>query len=212
MFKKSLTSFVVLVMIFAFALSTCSTPAILSSVVSSAQPTVTSKLAVGLLKLEGTDQAVTAAQASTLLPLWKAINVMGNDKSASQAEVAALYQQTEDTLTAGQLAAISKVTYKQSDLSALVQKYGSSSTGQSASATKTTAANSSQAANIGPADMGGGMNDITSVGTTSSTSAATSQAASSAKTSKASTAASTDINPTFASAIVTILQKRVVLE
>ena len=47
---------------------------------------VEQKLAIGTLKLEGTDLAVTADQAKTLLPLWKAVKTMSTDSNTSAEE------------------------------------------------------------------------------------------------------------------------------
>ena len=214
MHKRSLTSFLVLTLILSFALSACSGAPIaaLSILPQSAvtgQQSTTKNLAIGILKMEGTSQAVTATQASTLLPLWKAVNAMGNDKSASKLEVAALYDQIQESLTADQVAMIKQVTYTQPELANMIQKYGSTSTGKSSSASKTATSSSQGGGAGGPSDMGGGpMGDISSVGNASSTS---SQTASSAKTSNTSSSSS-DINPTFASAIVTLFKKRASLE
>ena len=218
MFRKSLTSTLILIIILTFALSACSSiPAAVSSILpqtqaaAAAQQSITNKLAVGTLEMEGTSQAVTAAQAATLLPLWKAVNVMGYDKTASSAEVAALYEQIQGTLTASQLAAIKQMTLSQAELTALTQKYGSTSSSQAAASSKTASSSSSQAQAGAAQDMSGGaVGDITSVGYT--TPNTTSQSAASVKTAKTSTGSSADINPTFASAIVTLLKQRTTLE
>lgn len=85
---------------------------------------VESKLAIGTLKLEGTDKAITAAQAKTLLPLWKAVKSLNNSTTASNDEMTALYKQIEEAMTADQIAAIKSLSLSQTDLQALSQKYG----------------------------------------------------------------------------------------
>lgn len=85
---------------------------------------VESKLAIGTLKLEGTDKAITAAQAKTLLPLWKAVKSLNNSATASNDEMTALYKQIEEAMTADQIAAIKSLSLSQTDLQALSQKYG----------------------------------------------------------------------------------------
>ena len=50
-------------------------------------------LILGTLKLEDTDQAITADQASELLVLWKAMRVLSSSDTTSQAELDALFQQ-----------------------------------------------------------------------------------------------------------------------
>lgn len=85
---------------------------------------VESKLAIGTLQLEGTDKAITAAQAKTLLPLWKAVKSLNNSSTASNDEMTALYKQIEEAMTADQIAAIKSLSLSQTDLQALSQKYG----------------------------------------------------------------------------------------
>jgi hypothetical protein len=85
---------------------------------------VESKLAIGFLKLEGTDKAVTADEAKTQLPLWKALKALSAGNNTAQDEITALYQQIEDGLTADQVKAIKDLTWKQEDLTALGQQYG----------------------------------------------------------------------------------------
>lgn len=68
-------------------------------------PTV-SKLALGILKLESTSNAVTADQAKLLLTLWQAYQSMGNSDTTSQVELEALASQIKGSLTDAQLRAI----------------------------------------------------------------------------------------------------------
>ncbi len=85
---------------------------------------VEDKLGVGTLKLEGTDKAVTAAQAKTLLPLWKAVKSLSTSSSTSTAELTALYQQIEEGMTADQVQAIKNLNLSPTDLQALMTQYG----------------------------------------------------------------------------------------
>ena len=64
------------------------------------------ELIVGIFKLEGTDQAITTAQASELLPLWEAIKVLAASDTSAQEEVDAAARQIKETLTPAQLKAI----------------------------------------------------------------------------------------------------------
>lgn len=82
------------------------------------------KLALGTLKLEGTDKAVTADQAKTLLPLWKAVKSMSASTTASTDEMTAVYQQIQDAMTAEQVQAIKDLNLSQTDIQALMQQYG----------------------------------------------------------------------------------------
>src|SRR6266498_609956 len=47
---------------------------------------VEQKLGIGILKLEGTSQAVTARQAQDLLPLWKAVKTLSTSNNTSPQE------------------------------------------------------------------------------------------------------------------------------
>ncbi len=73
---------------------------------------VTSQLALGTLKLEGTENAVTEAQAAQLLPLWEALS---GTAAETEAERTGLVQQIEDTMTATQVSAIAAMALTQAD-------------------------------------------------------------------------------------------------
>jgi hypothetical protein len=80
-----------------------------------------SQIELGTLRLEGTDNAVTAQQAKALLPLWQAIqsgSLQGN------AETNAVLKQIEGTMTAGQLAAIATMHLTFEDLGSVAQDQG----------------------------------------------------------------------------------------
>jgi len=63
-------------------------------------------LAVGTLALDGTDNAITAAQAAELLPLWKAYRaLLASDATAPQ-ELAALVEQIRQGMAAEQQATL----------------------------------------------------------------------------------------------------------
>lgn len=55
-----------------------------------------SKLAIGILKMEGTDLAITPDQAKTLLPLWKAVKTLSTSATTSPDELNAVYRQIEE--------------------------------------------------------------------------------------------------------------------
>lgn len=81
-------------------------------------------LILGTLKLEDTDQAITADQASELLVLWKAMRVLSSSDTTSQAELDALFQQIKDTMTADQLSAIEAMNISTDNLSETIQSLG----------------------------------------------------------------------------------------
>ena len=115
---------------------------------AASQP-VEDKLAIGTLKLDGTAQAVTAAQAKTLLPLWKAVKTMSASNTTATAEMTALYSQIEDAMTAQQITAIKAISLSPTDM----QKYGSAAAGSSS---KTGSASSAQAQGSDGGPGGGG--------------------------------------------------------
>jgi len=85
-----------------------------------------SQLALGTLRLEGTGNAVTPAQAKTLLPLWQVIQ---NGVLQSDAEMNAVLKQIEGTMTAEQLAAIAAMQLTTEDVMAYAQESGLQSPG-----------------------------------------------------------------------------------
>lgn len=87
------------------------------------QQAVEDKLAIGILSLEGTGNAVTAEQAADLLPLWKAVRSLGSSTTASDDEITALYAQIQESMTADQVRAIEKLNLTQEEMRALMEKY-----------------------------------------------------------------------------------------
>jgi ABC-type phosphate/phosphonate transport system substrate-binding protein len=106
-----------------------------------------SRLALGILEMEGTDNAITADQAKQLLPLFQQLqsdmsnfgvgnggpnatpdaNATPQAPAASGANVGAnlqaLDQKIEMILTTDQVQAIEQMTFSQSDIASLMQKY-----------------------------------------------------------------------------------------
>jgi hypothetical protein len=72
-----------------------------------------SQLALGTLKLEGTENAVTPAQAKSLLPLWQALQ---SGSLQSDTETNAVLKQIEKTMTPEQLAAIAAMQLTAADM------------------------------------------------------------------------------------------------
>jgi hypothetical protein len=115
------------------------------------------KLAFGTLKLEGTPQAVTAKQAASLLPLWKAVKALSSSDTTAQAEIDALYKQIQGVMTADQVQTIQSMAWTQEDMRALMTKYGVQVGGPAAQGTpqaSTTRASRSQSG--GGGFQGGG--------------------------------------------------------
>lgn len=120
-------------------------------------PTET-KLLLGTFKLEGTEQSVTAEQAAELLPLWQVYSGLLTSDTAAQAEIDALIEQIQDTMTPEQMKAINAMELTQQDVFAVMQEQG---VGMSQRSTTTSSDSSSSGAQSGggmaPPDGGGGM-------------------------------------------------------
>jgi hypothetical protein len=82
------------------------------------------RLAVGTLQLEGTDQAVTAEQAKTLLPLWKAYKVVTASESSAPQERDAVVKQISESMTAEQLKTIEALELTPETLAQLTERLG----------------------------------------------------------------------------------------
>ena len=82
------------------------------------------KLLVGTLKLEDTDQAVSTEQAATLLPLWQAYRSLSNSQTSAEAEVEALLNQIQSTMTTEQVQEIKTMNLTDTDMSDLMQSMG----------------------------------------------------------------------------------------
>lgn len=90
-------------------------------------------LALGTFKLEDTDQAVTAAQAKKLLPLWKAVKSIGASDTAAQAEIDALYRQIKESMTSEQWKAIQAMNLTMQDAQTIMAQVGAMETTSSSS-------------------------------------------------------------------------------
>jgi hypothetical protein len=82
------------------------------------------QLLIGSLKLEGTDLAVDAQQASELLPLWQAYNELTTSETAAQAEIDAVVTQIQETMTPQQLQAITDMKLTPQEEFSLMQELG----------------------------------------------------------------------------------------
>jgi hypothetical protein len=81
-------------------------------------------LLIGTLKLDGTSNAVTAKQATDLLPLWQVYKDLSASSNAAQEEIDALVQQVQDTLTPEQMQAIIDMKLTRQDVFATMQQLG----------------------------------------------------------------------------------------
>lgn len=85
---------------------------------------LSTKLALGTLKLDNTDLAIASDQAADLLPLWQVLSSMSGSETASQVEIEALIRQIQDTMTPEQIAAIEDMNLTQADIFATMQELG----------------------------------------------------------------------------------------
>src|SRR5512147_1964522 len=83
-----------------------------------------SQEAIGTFKLEGTAQAVTAKQAAELLPLWQVYESLSQSDTAAQAEVDALVEQIQQSMTKDQMQAIQAMNLTPQDLFAVMREQG----------------------------------------------------------------------------------------
>jgi len=85
---------------------------------------VTMQLIIGSFKLEGTQNAIDAATAKNLLPLWQAVKALGSSDTTSAVEMEALYKQIEETMTPEQIEAISAMRLTREDMVQVTQQMG----------------------------------------------------------------------------------------
>lgn len=85
---------------------------------------VATQLIIGTFKLDDTDQAVTPEQAAKLLPLWQVYQSLGTSDTAAQAELDALVEQIQETMTTEQMQAITDMNLTQQDVMAVMQEQG----------------------------------------------------------------------------------------
>ena len=144
--KISLTA---LLLLFALILTACgassksSTP---TSKVTEKLPTQT-KLILGTINLEETDYAVTAEQATELLPMFYVLQELNKSGSAAQEEITGLVSQVQQVLTDDQIQAIDDMSLSMKDMAAITQVNNSSNTSPASSTSGGGAG--------GPPNMGG---------------------------------------------------------
>ncbi len=114
---------------------------------------------MGTLKLEGTDQAVTADQAKQLVPLWQTLQSLSNSNTAATEEMNALVDQIKSTMTAQQMEKITAMKLTQQDVMTAMNDAGVGFNPSGASGTPNAPSGSAQnnfPAGGGSAPDGGG--------------------------------------------------------
>jgi hypothetical protein len=77
---------------------------------------VETQLVLGTLKLEGTPQAVDSATAAKLVPLYTLLQQMTTSGTSAQAEIDAVLDQIQGTMTPDQIHAIAAMKLTQTDM------------------------------------------------------------------------------------------------
>jgi len=121
-----------IVLVMTLLLTACSSNASSPNTTESANSTAQSAtglsqvnmLLVGSLKLEETSQAISQDEAAQLLPLWQAYRSLSSSQTAAEAEVEALLQQIEGTMTSDQIQAIKEMNLTSTDMLELMQSMG----------------------------------------------------------------------------------------
>jgi hypothetical protein len=124
------------------------------------------KLILGTIKLEETENAVSAEQAAELLPMFYVLQDLNESDTAAQEEITGLVNQIEETLTAEQTQAIADMTLSMQDMFAITQGGGGRSSTTDAASTSSAGGGDMG----GPPEMGGGGmpgGGMTSTGSTS---------------------------------------------
>jgi len=85
---------------------------------------VEAQLVVGSLSLEETDLAITSEQAAILLPFWKAYRSLLQSDTTAEAEVDAVIDQIQESMTSEQIEAIAAMELTQDDVPILIQELG----------------------------------------------------------------------------------------
>lgn len=82
------------------------------------------QLALGIMELEGTADAVTSAQAAQLLPLWQALSALDASSTAAPEEIAAVQNQIVAAMTPAQIAAVDQLQLTNTVLQAYYVEIG----------------------------------------------------------------------------------------
>jgi hypothetical protein len=125
---------------------------------SSTELPVQTKLILGIINLDETENAVTAEQAKELLPMFHVLKDLNESDTAAQEEKTGLTNQIQETLTAEQVKAIEGMNLTRRDMFAVMQgnSGGTSSTQGGTNSTQTGSRTSGNNGGMdGPPDMGG---------------------------------------------------------
>ena len=82
------------------------------------------QVAIGTIKLDETDNAVTVEQAAELLPLWQTLQILYNSDTAADQEIDSLITQIQETMTDDQTQAITSLNLTRQDMMSIMQSQG----------------------------------------------------------------------------------------
>ena len=85
---------------------------------------IRSQLAYGIMKLDGTPNAISSEQASILIPFWQAVLLLTTDSLTASEELTAVQDQIVQTLTPAQFQAIVEMKITNTALSAYYAEMG----------------------------------------------------------------------------------------
>ena len=85
---------------------------------------ISSQLGFGTLLLEDSEYAVDPAQAAELLPLWKAARSLNQSETVAEAELEAVFNQIQDTMTSEQISAIADLQLTGEEMAQLMEDLG----------------------------------------------------------------------------------------
>jgi hypothetical protein len=85
---------------------------------------ISSQLGFGTFLLEGSEFAVDPAQATELLPLWKAARSLSESETAAEGELEAVFNQIEDTMNSEQIAFIAELRLTGEEMAQLMEDIG----------------------------------------------------------------------------------------
>jgi hypothetical protein len=85
---------------------------------------LSTRLLIGSVILEGTENAIQPDQAAQLVPLWKALRSLSESETTAQVELDALVDQIAENMTPAQNEAIAGMSLTMQDLAAVAETLG----------------------------------------------------------------------------------------
>ena len=82
------------------------------------------QLMLGTVKLDETAYSIDSEQAADLLPLWKALRSLSGSDTTAQAEVEAVFNQIQDTMTTDQIDTIEDMDLTIADMAGVAEILG----------------------------------------------------------------------------------------